>query len=389
MLPSSPGQPTPGRSNRARLTRRGVLGAAAVLASAGIADSIRQSGHDTLNPLRRSAQRRANRAISAADHSPESTVSSVAPHPSNPTAQATTPTAHPTHPAAQHSSNPGSHRATTGHAAQPTDHRANGRPNQAAERVALPAATLRVRDRPIYNVSELVPNAPKHAIALTIDDGPDPHYTPKVLRLLDRYRMQASFCVVGVHAEAYPKLIRDIARAGHVIVNHTYTHVEPFNRQTERRIVDEITRTQRTIERAARVTPHLFRAPGGEWSPFIFRAVATYDLLPLDWDVDPADWARPGTRRIERRMLRARPNDIVLCHDGGGNRAETVRALRRVLPTWKRRGYITVPLVPPSNVLAPPPPSGSPSPTGSSSPSTSSSPSPTPTPSSSPPSASP
>jgi peptidoglycan/xylan/chitin deacetylase (PgdA/CDA1 family) len=387
MLPSSAGQPTPGRSNRARLTRRGVLGAAAVLATAGVADSIRQSGHNTLNPLGRSAQRRANRAISAADHNPQSTVSSVAPHPSSLTARASAPTAHPTHPATQHPSSH-SHRATTGHAAQPSEHRSGSRPNRAAEQVALPAATIRVRDRPIYNVSELVPDAPKHAIALTIDDGPDPHYTPKVLRLLDRYRMQASFCVVGVHAEAYPKLIRDIARAGHIIVNHTYTHVEPFNRQTERRIVDEITRTQRAIERAARVTPHLFRAPGGEWSPFIFRAVAAYDLLPLDWDVDPADWARPGTRRIERRMLRARPNDIVLCHDGGGNRAETVRALRRVLPTWKHRGYVTVPLVPPSSVLAAPP-SSSPSPTSTSSPSSSSSPSPTPTPSSSPPSASP
>jgi peptidoglycan/xylan/chitin deacetylase (PgdA/CDA1 family) len=251
----------------------------------------------------------------------------------------------------------------------------------------LPAARIPVRDRPIFYVDELVPNAPKHAIALTVDDGPDPDYTPKVLRLLDKYRMQASFCVVGVHAEAYPRLIRDIAHAGHVIVNHTYTHVEPFNRQTERRIVDEITRTQRAIERAAKITPHLFRAPGGEWNHFIFRAVAAYDLLPLDWDVDPADWARPGTRRIERRMLRARPNDIVLCHDGGGNRAETVRALRRVLPTWKRRGYVTVPLVPPKGILAPPP-SSSPSPSG---PPTSAPPSATPTPtaSSSPPSPSP
>jgi peptidoglycan/xylan/chitin deacetylase (PgdA/CDA1 family) len=169
-----------------------------------------------------------------------------------------------------------------------------------------------------------------------------------VLRLLDKYRMQASFCVVGAHADAYPKLIRDIHRAGHVIVNHTYTHVMPFNRQTEKRIVNEITRTQQAIEKAAKVTPQLFRAPGGAWSPFVFRAVAAYDLIPLDWDIDPMDWTEPGTRKIERKMLRGRPNDIVLCHDGGGNRSETVRALRKVLPEWKHRGYVTVALVAPT-----------------------------------------
>jgi peptidoglycan/xylan/chitin deacetylase (PgdA/CDA1 family) len=204
---------------------------------------------------------------------------------------------------------------------------------------------VRVREHPIYSLADLNQTEPKRAIALTVDDGPDPEWTPKVLKLLDKYRMQASFCVVGVHADSYPKLIRDIHRAGHVIVNHSYTHVQPFARQTEKRIVAEITRTQRSIERATKVTPELFRSPGGDWSHFVFRAVAAYGLTPLDWDVDPEDWARPGTLKIERAMLKGRPGDIVLCHDGGGDRSETVRALRKVLPTWKHRGYTTVPLV--------------------------------------------
>jgi peptidoglycan/xylan/chitin deacetylase (PgdA/CDA1 family) len=186
--------------------------------------------------------------------------------------------------------------------------------------------------------------------------------------------MQASFCVVGVHADAYPRLIRDIHKAGHVIVNHSYTHIQPFASQTEQRIVNEITRTQRAIEKAAKVTPELFRSPGGDWSHFLFRAVAAYGLTPLDWDVDPRDWARPGTKQIERAMLKGRPGDIVLCHDGGGNRSETVRALRKVLPTWKHRGYTTIPLVVPDSAkrIEHSPlssPSGSPaaSPSGSSS----------------------
>jgi peptidoglycan/xylan/chitin deacetylase (PgdA/CDA1 family) len=166
--------------------------------------------------------------------------------------------------------------------------------------------------------------------------------------------MQASFCVVGEHAAAYPWLVKDIARAGHVIVNHSYTHTQPFNHLTEKRIVWEITKTQSVIEKAAGVTPVLFRAPGGDWSHFIYRAIAAYGLEPLDWDVDPRDWAMPGTKRIERRMLQARPGEIVLCHDGGGDRSETVRALAKVLPTWKRRGYTTMPLHVTPHYLTPP-----------------------------------
>jgi peptidoglycan/xylan/chitin deacetylase (PgdA/CDA1 family) len=243
-----------------------------------------------------------------------------------------------------------------------------------AEQVKLPPPQVRVRKHPVYTVSELEHHPPHKAIALTIDDGPDPDYTPKVLRLLDRYHMQASFCVVGVHAEAYPKLIRDIHKAGHVIVNHSYTHVQPFASQTEERIVREITHTQRTIEKITKVAPELFRSPGGDWSHFLFRAVAAYGLTPLDWDIDPRDWARPGTTAIERAMLKGRPGDIVLCHDGGGNRSETVRALRKVLPTWKHRGYTTIPLIVPASakrihhIPETPGPSSSPSanPSGSS-----------------------
>jgi peptidoglycan/xylan/chitin deacetylase (PgdA/CDA1 family) len=153
-----------------------------------------------------------------------------------------------------------------------------------------------VRSHPIYKISEIDRHPPKKAIALTVDDGPDPDWTPKVLRLLDKHQMQASFCVVGIHADSYPGLIRDIHKAGHVIVNHTYTHVQPFARQSEKRIVAEITRTQRAIERAAKVTPELFRSPGGDWSHFVFRAIAAYGLTPLDWDgPDPAG-GRSSTR---------------------------------------------------------------------------------------------
>ena len=330
-----PGRYPAGRTTRSALTRRGLLGAAAVVVGAGLADLVHKSGRAAARPVVDSGPASKLAVRTSATPSPGH---SAPPH------QPVTETSSPAHAPHRHHDAP-----PTGHAgAHGRGHGGSQAHIRKADRVDLPPAKIPVRSQPIYYIDDLIHDAPKHAIALTVDDGPDPDYTPKVLRLLDKYRMQASFCIVGVHAEAYPWLIRDIHRAGHVIVNHTYTHIQPFNRQTEKRIVTEITRAQRAIEKAAKVTPQLFRAPGGTWSPFIFRAVAAYDLIPLDWDVDPLDWAMPGTRKIERAMLHGRPNDIVLCHDGGGNRSETVRALRKVLPEWKHRGYVTIPLIPPA-----------------------------------------
>jgi peptidoglycan-N-acetylglucosamine deacetylase len=335
------------RSTRSDLTRRGLLGAAAVITGAGLADFLHKSGRST------TAKPAVN--VSSPLSNPVVTQSRPGVTPA-PAAHTSAPGTPPASHAPQHHT--GGQQAS-GHAGS---HGRSGGKNHArlADSVELPTSSLPVRTRPIFYVDDLIHDAPKHAIALTVDDGPDPLYTPKVLRLLDKYRMQASFCVVGCHAVAYPKLIRDIVRAGHVIVNHSYTHVQPFNLQTEKRIVWEITKTMHTLEKVAKVTPQLFRAPGGAWSPFIFRAVAAYDLIPLDWDVDPMDWAMPGTVKIERAMLKGRPNDIVLCHDGGGNRSETVRALRKVLPDWKHRGYVTVPLVVPDGLKSPTKPSRGP-----------------------------
>jgi peptidoglycan-N-acetylglucosamine deacetylase len=361
------GYPRAGRSMPSALTRRGLLGVAAVIGGAGLADALHRPKHTV------AAAEGTNALTTAVGQTRPLTEPTVATT-SSPPQHTTSPSPSTTHSAVAHphETHPDGGQLGGHGRSRPSDQQIK------AEHVDLPPARVQVRERPVYSIDELIHDAPKHAIALTVDDGPDPDWTPKVLRLLDKYRMQASFCVIGSHADTYPKLVRDVAKAGHVIVNHTYTHVMPFNRQTEKRIVSEITRTQQSIERAAKFTPQLFRAPGGAWSPFIFRAVAAYGLTPLDWDVDPLDWTLPGTRKIERAMLRGRPGDIVLCHDGGGNRSETVRALRRVLPTWKHRGYTTIPLVVPKSVTLPPPPSPTTTPTPTVTPSESTSITPSP-----------
>jgi peptidoglycan/xylan/chitin deacetylase (PgdA/CDA1 family) len=319
-----------------------VIGAASLLAVGGIAESIRLliggGGRATV-----ATPPGLSRSVTSLLEGSSSSTSGSLPSPNASTSPLSHPT--PTHHAAvphAHSHSHGTHHVHPDHAAHETKAQRAARLRR--ERVTLPPAQLNVRERPAYRVDQLIPDPPTRALALTIDDGPDPEYTPTVLRLLDKYNTQASFCVIGEHADAYPNLIKDIARAGHILVNHSYTHVQPFHTLSQKRIVWEITKTQQTIEQATGVTPRLFRAPGGDWSDFIFRAVAAYGLEPLDWDVDPRDWAMPGTKRIERRMLRAQPGEIVLCHDGGGNRTETIRALRKVLPTWQRKGIVTIPL---------------------------------------------
>ncbi|MGK4584589.1 polysaccharide deacetylase family protein [Kitasatospora sp. HPMI-4] len=213
----------------------------------------------------------------------------------------------------------------------------SGLPNPSSSPVAA-------RSKPVFKVHDLLPDAPAHAVALTIDDGPSRTYTPEVLQLLRKYDIRATFSVVGIEAHADKDLIRRIAADGHTIANHTMTHPQPFSRRSAAQIQQQIADTQSVIVDAGAPEPKLFRSPGGDWSPDVFAAVAKYGMTPIDWDVDPRDWNRPGVKTITEKLLAAKPGDILLCHDGGGNRSQTVEALRTVLPALKAKGYTFVTL---------------------------------------------
>lgn len=178
-------------------------------------------------------------------------------------------------------------------------------------------------------------------IALTIDDGPDPTYTPLMLRLLSQYNVTATFCMVGLRAAANPALVARVAGAGHHIANHTYTHPINLPALTPPQIQDQITRTSDTLTRlAGGVRPTLFRAPGGNWSPTVLATCKTAGLRPLDWSVDPRDWSQPGVQHITQVILtNTRPGAIILDHDGGGNRQQTIDALSIALPRLIEAGY--------------------------------------------------
>jgi peptidoglycan/xylan/chitin deacetylase (PgdA/CDA1 family) len=203
--------------------------------------------------------------------------------------------------------------------------------------VNVPARPARLEssyDKPMYYVDD----GPK-VIALTVDDGPSPVYTPQVLRVLDKYGVTASFSMVGENAAAYPAVARDVAAAGHMIVNHTWNHSD-LTRMTPVAVRDEISRATDAIHTATASRPAMFRAPYGYWSPTVYQCCAQAELPPLDWSVDPRDWARPGVGSIVKTITSTtRTGSIILEHDGGGNRSQTVAALKIWLPRLLDAGY--------------------------------------------------
>lgn len=201
---------------------------------------------------------------------------------------------------------------------------------------AGPATPIRdpAKRRPVY---ELSPE--RKVVALTIDDGPDPRYTPTVLSLLRKYGIRATFFIVGENAQAHPELVRAIAEEGHHVANHTWSHPD-LRQLSEARVREELEHTSEVLHRATGRAPTWFRAPGGDFSQASLTTSAELGMRPMAWSVDPRDWSRPGTSLITSRVLDAvRPGSIVLNHDGGGDRSQTIAALQTYLPVLIDGGY--------------------------------------------------
>ena len=193
---------------------------------------------------------------------------------------------------------------------------------------------------PVYTLQD----GPK-VVALTIDDGPSREYTPQILAILRRYGIIASFSMVGQSAAAFPEVAREVAAAGHMIVNHTWNHYN-LGYLPAVAVQEEISRATDAIHTATGERPRMFRAPYGVWPRAVFSYCAQVGLTPLAWSVDPRDWSRPGARTIVREILSGtRAGSIILEHDGGGNRSQTVAALKIWLPRLIDKGYLfTTPL---------------------------------------------
>ncbi len=185
----------------------------------------------------------------------------------------------------------------------------------------------------------------EHQVALTFDDGPDPTWTPKILDILKQQNVPAAFFLLGQQAENYPGVVRRIVNEGHEIGSHTYTHpnLALCGEQRER---IELDATQRLIQAITGRSTTLFRPPYeadsrpseiAEVTPLLLSQDLHY--LTVMENIDPEDWARPGADVILQRIKQQRRNgSIILLHDAGGDRSQTVEALPRIIDYLRARG---------------------------------------------------
>ncbi len=193
--------------------------------------------------------------------------------------------------------------------------------------------------------------SPGRRIALTFDDGPSARWTPQIERVLERYRVPATFFVVGTQAAHYPDVLRSLYRNGFEIGDHTFTHADPATLSPWQANL-QLGLTQSVVAGITGMRPRLFRPPYSSTTAAVTsRQARTYARLARDGYVisltnyDGEDWQRPGVESIVRNaMPPAGRGGVVLLHDGGGNRGQTVAALDRLIPALERRGYRLVPL---------------------------------------------
>ncbi|MFF0739418.1 polysaccharide deacetylase family protein [Streptomyces sp. NPDC004111] len=184
-------------------------------------------------------------------------------------------------------------------------------------------------------------DAGRRGVNLTIDDGPDPVWTPRVLDLLRRYGAKATFCMVGTQAQAHPDLVKKVVAAGHRLCDHSVSHNTAMDKGSQAYQAQQIRDAERMITKASGgVRPMYYRAPGGAFTPYSRKLAASLGMRPLGWNVDTKDFERPGTDAIVATVERELPNGpTLLFHDAGGDRTQTVQALTRLLPRLKQQGY--------------------------------------------------
>ncbi|MEW2519244.1 polysaccharide deacetylase family protein [Actinacidiphila alni] len=202
-------------------------------------------------------------------------------------------------------------------------------------------ATHKPTVAPVPDSIQHQPEAPGRAVNITIDDGPDPVWTPKVLQVLKDNGVHATFCMIGPQAKAHPDLVRAVVAAGHRLCDHTVSHDESMDHKPFAYQQKEIMDALDMIQDAAGGAPvQYYRAPGGAFTPASRALAAQHGMRPLGWNIDTKDFSRPGVATIMQTIKYEIHNGpTILFHDGGGDRSQTVEALEQALPWLKQQGY--------------------------------------------------
>jgi peptidoglycan/xylan/chitin deacetylase (PgdA/CDA1 family) len=216
---------------------------------------------------------------------------------------------------------------------------------------ALRPAAPPARRRTLYRVSgcrsrgavAYLHGPVRKEVAIGFDDGPALD-TSQFVRMLERSHAQATFFMIGerVSASYRSMLLREL-RAGDVLGDHTFTHPDLL---TSGGVRTQLQRTIAVIRSLTGYTPCIFRPPYGAYDESVIQAARALGLATVLWNVDPSDYTQPGTRAIVARVLeQVRPGSIIISHDGGGPRAQTLAAYPRIIASLRARGYriVTIP----------------------------------------------
>lgn len=184
--------------------------------------------------------------------------------------------------------------------------------------------------RPAGNPTAKLVAGNKKVIFLTFDDGPDPVWTPKILQVLDKYGAHATFFQLGRNVAEHPGLRERILAAGHTVGNHSVTHPQ----------LTALPAGRRHHEIVDGPPSKCFRPPFGATDKDVRAEIRAAGMVQVLWTVDPRDWAKPGVPAIVHTVLgTATRASVILLHDGGGNRGQTVAALDKILRVLIQRGY--------------------------------------------------
>jgi len=187
---------------------------------------------------------------------------------------------------------------------------------------------------PLFNGNSHTPE-----IALTFDDGPNPYYTPQILAILEHYGVKATFFDVGYLVADYPNIVRLEYNQKNLVANHSWSH-PVLTYLSAQGIQSQLTSTTNIIQATIGVRPTFFRPPYGSFNNAVLAQARNLHYTTVLWDGSAADWSLPGVNVIVNKTLHyARNGAILLLHDGGGNRAQTVAALPIIITILKSRGY--------------------------------------------------